>query len=64
MGRKGEKLWTGDACDSKQGPSGSCEHDNESSCSIKDGEFLDLLSDCQLLKKDCASWIELVEFML
>jgi hypothetical protein len=24
---------------------GSCEHGNEYSCSIKDGEFVDLLSD-------------------
>jgi hypothetical protein len=28
------------------------EHSNEPSDSIKGGEFLDLLSDCQLLKKD------------
>jgi hypothetical protein len=31
---------------------GYCEHGNESSDSIKGGgEFLDLLSDCQLLKE-------------
>jgi hypothetical protein len=31
------KIWTGS--------SGSCEHDIEPSASIKDGEFLDYLSD-------------------
>jgi hypothetical protein len=35
---------------------GSCEHSNEPSGSIKVGEFPDLLSDCQLLKKDSAPW--------
>jgi hypothetical protein len=35
---------------------GSCEHGNEPSGSIKGGEFLDQLSDCQLLKKDSAPW--------
>jgi hypothetical protein len=35
---------------------GSYEHGNEISGSIKGGEFLELLSDCQLLKKDCAPW--------
>jgi len=29
---------------------GSCEHGNEPSGSIKDGEFFDQLSDYQLLK--------------
>jgi hypothetical protein len=33
---------------------GSCEHGNEPSISIKGGEFLDYLSDYQLLKKDSA----------
>jgi hypothetical protein len=33
-----------------------CEHGNEPSRSIKGGEFLDLLSDCQLFKKDSAPW--------
>jgi len=33
---------------------GSCEHGNEPSGSVKDVEFLDQLSDCQLLKKDYA----------
>jgi hypothetical protein len=31
---------------------GSCEHGNEPSDSIEDTEFLDCLSDNQLLKKD------------
>jgi hypothetical protein len=31
---------------------GSCEHGNEPSGPIKGGEFLDYLSDCQLLMKD------------
>lgn len=30
---------------------GSCEHDNGSSGSMKDGEFLDNVSYCQLLKR-------------
>jgi len=30
---------------------GSCEHGNEPSGSIEDGELLDQLSDCHLLKK-------------
>jgi hypothetical protein len=33
---------------------GSCEQGNEPSGSIKGEEFLDLLSDYQLLKKDAA----------
>jgi hypothetical protein len=33
---------------------GSREHDNEPSGSIKGGEFLDYLSDCQLLKDGSA----------
>jgi hypothetical protein len=35
---------------------GCCEHGNEPSGSIKGGEFLDWLSDSQLLKKDTAPW--------
>jgi hypothetical protein len=31
---------------------GSCGHDNKSSISVPGGEFLDQLSDCQLLKKE------------
>jgi hypothetical protein len=34
---------------------GTCEHVNEYSGSIKGGEFLDYLSDCQLIK-DSAPW--------
>jgi hypothetical protein len=37
---------------------GSCEHDNEPSGSKNGREFLDCLSDCQLLK-NCAPWSEL-----
>jgi hypothetical protein len=33
----------------------SCEHVNELSGSVKGGEFLDYLSDCQLLKKGSVS---------
>jgi hypothetical protein len=33
---------------------GCCEHGNEPSGSIKGGEFVDQLSDCQLVKKDSA----------
>jgi hypothetical protein len=33
------------------------EHDNdESRSSVRGGEFLDQLSDFQLLKKNCAQW--------
>jgi hypothetical protein len=40
-----------------QGPvAGSGRHDNEPSNLIKGGEFLDQLSDYQLLKKDCDPW--------
>jgi hypothetical protein len=35
---------------------GSCEHGNEPSNFIKDGEYLDCLSDCKVLKKDSAPW--------
>jgi len=35
---------------------GPCEHANESSGSIKCREFLDQLSDYQLVKKGSASW--------
>jgi hypothetical protein len=37
---------------------GCCEHGNEPepAGSIKGGEFLDLLSDYQLVKKGCAPW--------
>jgi hypothetical protein len=34
----------------------SCEHGNKPSVSIEGGEFLDWLSDYQLLKKDSAPW--------
>jgi hypothetical protein len=33
-----------------------CEHGNELPVSIKRGEFLDYLSDCQLLKNGFAPW--------
>jgi hypothetical protein len=35
---------------------GCCEHGDEPSGSIKDGEFIDWLKDYQLLKKNCAPW--------
>jgi hypothetical protein len=35
---------------------GYCEHGNEPSGSSKGEEFLDKLSDCQLLNKDIAPW--------
>jgi hypothetical protein len=35
---------------------GSCEYGNEPSGSIKGGDGIDQLSDCQLLKKDSAAW--------
>jgi hypothetical protein len=33
----------------------SCEYGNEPSGSIKGEEFLDYMSDCQLLKRDSAT---------
>jgi hypothetical protein len=38
---------------------GSCEHSNEPLCYIKGREFLEKLSDYYLLKKDCASQLEI-----
>ena len=35
---------------------GTCESGNESSASVKCGEFLDQLETGQLLKKDSAPW--------
>jgi hypothetical protein len=35
---------------------GSFEHGNEPSFSVKDGEFLDYVSDHPFVKKDPASW--------
>jgi hypothetical protein len=35
---------------------GSCEHGDEPSYSIKGGEFLNQMSDYQLLKKVSAAW--------
>jgi hypothetical protein len=35
---------------------GSCEHGNEPSVSVKGWEFLDLLSEYKLLKKDSGPW--------
>jgi hypothetical protein len=42
----------------------SCEHCNEQSPFLDVGEFLDQLSDCQLLKKDSAFRSELVSIIL
>jgi hypothetical protein len=39
---------------------GTCEYGNEPSGSIKDGEFLDYLSNYNLLKKDSAPWSSLL----
>jgi hypothetical protein len=39
---------------------GACEYGNELPASIKGGEFLDWLSDCQLLEKDSLPWSYLV----
>jgi len=44
----GGEAWTGLA--------GTCECGNELSGSIKCGEFVDWLRNCQLLRKDCAAW--------
>jgi hypothetical protein len=51
----GNGKWM-DTTGSGQGPVvDPCEHSNESSGSIKDGDFLDWLSDYYLLK-DSAPW--------
>ena len=39
---------------------GCCECGNEPSGSIKDGEFLDWLRDCQLFRNDSGAWSLLV----
>jgi hypothetical protein len=39
---------------------GNCEHGYEYLRSIKGGEFLDLLSDCQLLKELSVPWSQLL----
>jgi hypothetical protein len=52
-----------DSSGSGQRPvAGSCEHRIETSGSIKGGEFLDYLSDYQLLKEDSAPWKLLLSF--
>jgi hypothetical protein len=43
---------------------GFCEHSNEPLGSIKGGEFIYQLSDCQLLKVNSASWISLLSSTL
>jgi hypothetical protein len=46
-----------DACGSGLGPvAGSCEQSNEPSGSIRRREFLDKLSDYELLKEESAPW--------
>jgi len=35
---------------------GCCEHGNEPSVSIKCGQFVEQLSNCQLLKEDSDPW--------
>jgi hypothetical protein len=35
---------------------GSCEHGNEPSCPINGGEYLDHLSNCEVLEKDSVPW--------
>jgi hypothetical protein len=47
-----------DSSGSESGPvAGCCEHDNEHLGYIKDEEFIDYLSDSQLLNNDIAPWI-------
>jgi hypothetical protein len=41
-----------------------CEHGNEPVGSVKGGEFLDYLSDCQCLKKDSALRNKLVDWLV
>jgi hypothetical protein len=37
---------------------GSCRHGNEPPSSVKGGDFLDWLSDCQLLNKEWSKYHE------
>jgi hypothetical protein len=39
---------------------GFCEHGDERSSSIEGREFLDWLSDYELLKKDSAPWSKII----
>jgi len=39
-------------------------HGDEPSGFIKDGEFLDQLNDCLLLRKVCASWSYALSYLL
>jgi hypothetical protein len=41
---------------------GSCEHGNECFDSTESGEFLEELSDCQLLKKTSTLWHCLISY--
>jgi hypothetical protein len=45
-----------DSSDSIETSGGTSEHDNETSGSIKGGEFLGQMSDYWLLKKDSTPW--------
>jgi hypothetical protein len=48
--------WIHLAQDRVQWRAGYCEHGNEASGFIIEGEFLSHLRDCWLLKKNCAPW--------
>jgi len=58
--RKGEGTWTGLIWLRIGKVEGACDCGNEPSVSIKFGEFLDWLGNCQILKEDCAAWSYLV----
>jgi hypothetical protein len=51
-----ERVWTGCIWLRTLISGESCEHGNETSGSLKRGEFLDWLNDYQLLKKDSVPW--------
>jgi hypothetical protein len=41
---------------------GAWEKGNQPTASTKGGEFLDQLSDCQLLNKNCVPWSKLINY--
>jgi hypothetical protein len=61
MYRNGVEVWRLDLTGSEYNTVvGSFEHGNNHSGTITGEEFIDNLSDCQLLKKNSVSWDELV----
>lgn len=53
------RMWTGFIHMKKRPVAGSCECDNEPSDIVKGGQFLDKLSDYQIIVEDPAPWSQL-----